>query len=178
MDYWNRLGWVDPFSQKIFSQRQRRYAQVLKDRRVYTPEMVVNGKDGFVGSDRQRAKHRIAQALRDTVDVSLDLTTQSDDNGVRLQVDYRLDVVPENAVLHVALVEKMAQVHVPRGENAGRTLQHFHVVREFVTVKADTAGVVRLKIPDGLEREKIDVIGFVQDKVSMSIFTANLLGQE
>ncbi len=178
VDYWNRLGWVDPFSQKAFSQRQRRYAQVLKDRRVYTPEMVVNGKDGFVGSDRQRAKHRIAQALRDTVDVSLDLTTQSGGNATRLQVVYRLDVVPENAVLHVALVEKMAQVQVPRGENAGRSLQHHHVVREFVSVKADTMGVVRLKIPDGLEREKIDVIGFVQDKVSMSILAANFLGQE
>jgi hypothetical protein len=89
-----------------------------------------------------------------------------------------LDVVPENAVLHVALVEKMAQVQVPRGENAGRSLQHHHVVREFVSVKADTMGVVRLKIPDGLEREKIDVIGFVQDKVSMSILAANFLGQE
>ena len=178
MDYWNRLGWVDPYSQKSFSHRQRRYAQVLKDRRVYTPEMVVNGKDGFVGSDHQRAKHRIAQALRDTIDIYLDLAIQSDDHDVRLQVVYRLDVVPENAMLNVALVEKLAQVHVPRGENAGRNLLHHHVVREFVTIKADTVGVVRLKIPDGLEREKVDIIGFVQDKVSMSILAANIVGQE
>lgn len=178
VDYWNRLGWVDPYSQKAFSQRQRRYAQVLKDRRVYTPEMVVNGKDGFVGSDRLRAKHRIAQALQETLNLSLDLGLRSADDETRLQVVYRLDVVPENAVLNVALVETLAQVHVPKGENAGRTLQHHHVVREFVTIKADTAGVVRLQKPDGLEREQIEIIGFVQDKTSMHILVANMARKE
>ena len=173
VDYWNRLGWIDPFSQKKFSQRQRRYAKVLKDRRVYTPEMVVNGQDGFVGSDRLRAKHRIEQALKKVPEIALGLNLAQGAKKDRLQVTYAMDVERDGAVLNVALVEKKTQVNVLRGENEGRLLTHHHVVREFVTVKADLSGMVRLKLPDGLDADDVDVIGFIQDKASMSILAVN-----
>lgn len=172
VDYWDRLGWRDPFGQKAFSKRQRRYAQVLKDRRVYTPEMVVNGRDGFVGSDRLRAKHRIEQALKDVPEISLRLNLTSGTQKGRLLVAYEIDVEQEGAVLNVALAEKKAEVNVPRGENAGRLLTHHNVVREFVTVKAEAGGTVRLKLPDGLQADDVEVIGFVQDKKTMSILAA------
>jgi hypothetical protein len=176
VDYWNRLGWIDPFSQKVFSDRQRRYAQVLNDRRVYTPEMVVNGKDGFIGSDRLRAEHRVEQALQTNPGFTLDLTVSDGYKKDRVQISYRLDAVPEKAVLNVALVEKSVEILVPRGENAGRTLHHHHTVREWVTVKADTAGAVRLVLPGGLEWGDVEIIGFVQDKETMHILAANRAG--
>ena len=175
VDYWNRLGWVDPFSQKTFSQRQRRYAQVLKDNRVYTPEMVVNGRDGFVGSDRRRAQLRIDQALDDAPEGTLVLGLSQGAKKDRLLLEYRLDVVFDSGVLNVALVEKNKKVDVPRGENAGRTLQHHHIVREFVTVKADSSGTVRLKIPNGLQRGDVDVIAFVQNRETMHVLAADMV---
>lgn len=174
VDYWNRLGWVDPFSDSDFSKRQRRYAQVLKDRRVYTPEMVINGQDGFIGSDRLRAQHRISQALKDSARVDLAMTFEVGPNDDRLKVHYQLDSVPDETVFHVALVERMAKVDVPHGENAGRTLQHHHVVREFVTVPADAQGTVRIKIPDGLQLGDFEIIGFLQHKKTMHILAADL----
>src|SRR5947208_3501621 len=55
VDYWNQLGWADPFSSAGFTDRQRQYAEVLHGDGVYTPQMVVDGKTGFVGSDNQKA---------------------------------------------------------------------------------------------------------------------------
>src|SRR5258708_32270766 len=62
VDYWNRLGWVDPFSSPDFSARQQGYARLANSAEIYTPQMIVNGTDGFVGSDRQRAVAAIRRA--------------------------------------------------------------------------------------------------------------------
>lgn len=168
------MGWVDPFSDGDYSKRQRQYATVLKDNRVYTPELVINGRDGFVGSDRLRATHRIQAALADSSSVGLELTLKRGPKANRLLAEYVVGQVLEDAVVNVALLQKKAMVEIPRGENAGRTLTHHHVVREFVTVKAEASGQIRLKLPDELAFEDIDVIGFVQDKKTMHILGANL----
>jgi hypothetical protein len=62
VDYWNRLGWADPFSSAALTERQRQYATVLRGNRVYTPQMVVDGQAGFVGSDSPQALRAIAEA--------------------------------------------------------------------------------------------------------------------
>src|SRR5690242_9785709 len=64
VDYWDRLGWRDPFSSRQFTARQQDYAQVLHDNGPYTPQMVVDGGAGFVGSESAQALRTIAQAAR------------------------------------------------------------------------------------------------------------------
>jgi hypothetical protein len=64
VDYWNNLGWRDRFSDKAYSHRQRRYAEVLNLDGVYTPQMIVSGREEFVGSDRARAYRSIQTALQ------------------------------------------------------------------------------------------------------------------
>ncbi len=63
VDYWNQLGWADPFSSPLYSQRQHEYAGRLKGD-VYTPELVVDGMKGMVGSDEREAVEAIREALR------------------------------------------------------------------------------------------------------------------
>nr|MBA2527451.1 DUF1223 domain-containing protein [Pyrinomonadaceae bacterium] len=65
VDYWNRLGWADPFSSPQFSDRQKGYAQAFRQPRIYTPQMVVDGRAEFVGSDARRAREEIAKAARE-----------------------------------------------------------------------------------------------------------------
>src|SRR5262249_9599543 len=62
VDYWNDLGWADPFSSDVYTSRQRAYTSVLTDRSAYTPQMVVDGRFGFVGSQRGTAESAIARA--------------------------------------------------------------------------------------------------------------------
>src|SRR5882724_10951247 len=64
VDYWNQLGWTDPFSSASLTERQRQYTAVLRGDGVYTPQMIVDGKIGFVGSDRQKALPAIAEAAK------------------------------------------------------------------------------------------------------------------
>src|SRR6266404_5133104 len=74
VDYWNRLGWADPYSSSEFSARQNDYARAFDTDGVYTPQMIVDGRAQFVGSDSGRARKAIAGALRDskaTVTVNL-----------------------------------------------------------------------------------------------------------
>jgi len=128
VDYWNYLGWSDPYSQEVFSERQRTYAGVL-DGRVYTPELVVNGEVGLVGSQRRQVEAAIEEALRRTSSVDVVLTVRSDGNV--LLADCVLTKAPPDAVLHLAVVERSASQSVSRGENRGRTLSHTNVVRVF-----------------------------------------------
>src|SRR5882724_13421492 len=64
VDYWNQLGWTDPFSSSFFSERQRRYAETFRGDGVYTPQMVVDGRAQLVGSDSQTALRAIAEAAK------------------------------------------------------------------------------------------------------------------
>lgn len=73
VDYWNYLGWEDIYASSEFSDRQRTYAEALKTNRIYTPQMIVNGNDEFVGSNRNRAKKSIRSALKKAAGIRITL---------------------------------------------------------------------------------------------------------
>src|SRR3954462_2451752 len=64
VDYWNQLGWTDPFSSAGFSERQKQYANIFRGDGVFTPQMVVDGKSQLVGSDSQKALRAITEAAK------------------------------------------------------------------------------------------------------------------
>ena len=64
VDYWNRLGWADPFSSAAFSERQNQYARAFGTNQIYTPQMVVDGRTAFIGSQEGKARREIAQAAQ------------------------------------------------------------------------------------------------------------------
>ena len=128
VDYWNYLGWKDPFSSPQFSERQYLYSQFLPGG-VYTPEMIINGCEAFIGSDEKKAneliKHFLAQNPSNQIHLNLV------QNGKSLVVNYTVDHLQDNVVINVALVERGLVSHVTAGENKGRTLNHDNVVRVF-----------------------------------------------
>ena len=131
VDYWNSLGWRDPYSAAAYTQRQQAYGDD-----IYTPQMVVNGTNLFVGSNRQRAEAAIDQALAAAPRVTL--TVQRQDRGISYQADH----APEGARLCVAVVDAHQTSKVTRGENEGRTLEHARVVRGFTDTPCARAGTV------------------------------------
>ena len=72
VDYWDRLGWKDPFSSDAATARQNAYAKAWGTRRLYTPQMVVNGREEFVGSSEAQADAAVAAALKRPATVALD----------------------------------------------------------------------------------------------------------
>lgn len=160
VDYWNRLGWEDPYSKSAFSQRQRQYGQALGVD-TYTPQIVVNGRQAMVGSRTGRVQGAIESALAEPtrVDVTLSVGTKEDD----LEVAYRVvDTPPDDATLRLAVVERGLSQEVTRGENAGRTLRHANVVRSFTSTPARSEGTSSLSVPDAVDRSQASIIAYVQ----------------
>ncbi|APZ90975.1 putative secreted protein [Fuerstiella marisgermanici] len=159
VDYWNDLGWEDPFSIATATLRQRRYASVFKAKRIYTPQIVVNGQTQFLGSDRERSDASIASELRTAGESSLTLTaTVVDDQVV---VKWTTDDALAD-LLNVALVQKEAERSVDAGENGGRTLKHVNVVRNFKVVRTFPAADVVLETPKGFAASDYHVVAFLQ----------------
>lgn len=164
VDYWNYLGWRDPFSDAQFSQRQRDYARRLNSR-VYTPQMIVNGQTEFVGSRRREATQHLSDALAARPDRMVRATATRD--GDRVSVDFSTDAT--RGTVHVALVERGIETAVGRGENRNRTLRHDNVVRAFASVAAPGSGdgSVVLEVPKSskypVNHARTEVIVYVQD---------------
>ncbi|CAN5562969.1 DUF1223 domain-containing protein [soil metagenome] len=164
IDYWDRLGWKDPFSSAASTQRQQAYARVLGSQ-MYTPQMIVNGRTEFVGSDSGRAKKEIEAALADQAAalVTVHASRQSD---TAIAIDFAVEHAPADAVLNLVAAEGSLTVKVPRGENGGRTLHHENVARamETVPLKTGATGKIVLTVPAGMDDRNVAVIGFVQDQ--------------
>lgn len=124
VDYWDNLGWPDPFASPAWSARQREYADALGDDRVYTPQMVVAGRVGFVGSDALRAAKAIAGA---PAQKTLSVTATWAKSQVMLD-----GIAPADATLIVAIFQDGTRTKVPKGENAGEVLTGERVVRKLV----------------------------------------------
>lgn len=168
--YWDYLGWRDPFGSASFDERQRRYARVLSER-VYTPQMIVNGHEVFVGSNRGKAKAAIAAALaeRDPAPAGLALAVQPPAAG-RLKVSWSLARPQKGRTIHIALLESGLASKVTRGENQGKTLAHADVVRAFASdVGDDERGEVTLTVPPDLDPGKAQLVAILQDQASLKI---------
>ena len=170
MDYWNYLGWTDPFSSGAFSERQRAYARAMGLESIYTPQMIVNGTDQFVGHRAVEADASIKRALSQRVPVRISLTVQKRSDS-EWDVAYETTNASEDLVLNVALVQRETYQNVAAGENMGRRLPHCNVVRIFKTVPIGK-GAMTLAIPRDLVSEKLAVVGYVQNPVSMHIVGA------
>lgn len=128
VDYWDHLGWKDPFSSPEFTERQKMYGQAFNQSSIYTPEIVIQGKAGFVGSDLRAARRVIQEELRQqrsSVDVRLKPSGKATEVGLKLAAD----VAGAAKTAEIILFENAPAVAVLRGENAGVTMSGRYAVR-------------------------------------------------
>src|SRR5687768_16482369 len=126
VDYWDDLGWPDPYASPAWTERQREYAEALRDRSVYTPQLVVAGKTGLVGSNTVSAMRAIAGAPKQKP-----LAARATWTKTTITVEA---TAPADADVVVAIWQDGTRTKVPRGENAGRTLVADRVVRKLVRI--------------------------------------------
>ena len=136
VDYWNHLGWADPYSSAAFTERQREYSQSLRAG-VYTPQMVVDGNIQFVGGDREAAIEAITNASRMSKATVRIQPIAPANSSARNRVSFTVEVanIPlngakEKGLVFLAVTENNLQSNVAGGENSGRNLKHTAVVRQ------------------------------------------------
>lgn len=127
VDYWDDLGWRDPFSSHALTVRQEEYVSRLRLASAYTPQMVVDGAYQFVGSDRRNAT-KAFESARSAQKTGIHITSLKVDGGT-LRAHVESDLLPVKADVLVALVTEHAESEVARGENGGHKLQHVAIVR-------------------------------------------------
>jgi hypothetical protein len=131
VDYWNKLGWLDPFASAEWTRRQRRYAQLLKDD-VYTPALVVNGVHMVVGSSRAVVLSAMAEPHAFPVRAEL----RRSEVGLQASIGPR----PEGAIVSLVMYDGSRATGVRAGENAGRKLRETNIVRSMIVVESADAG--------------------------------------
>lgn len=142
VDYWNYIGWQDPFSSPEVSERQRAYGKSLGLRVVYTPQIVVDGRHDVVGTDRAAIEKAIAEAAaRRHVDVAL-----RGDDAAGYRVALPQTALEEPARIWLVLYDREHETPVSRGENAGRTIRNSNVVRAIVPLGRWSGAATELPI--------------------------------
>jgi hypothetical protein len=168
VDYWDRLGWKDPFSSPQYTARQQDYTNKYNFDGVYTPQLVVDGRFGFVGSDGREASAAIQKAIREQK-IPIEISKVSrEGNQVTAHIELHAD---ENykggrAILYVAIADNRAESHVVRGENAGRSLAHVaitRVLKQLGTIELDSASAKDVTLSVHPEANGSRIVAFVQD---------------
>lgn len=150
VDYWNELGWPDRFADARFSERQRATAARWPRPRVYTPAVVVDGREASAWRNSLAHPDRTAAA-------PLSATLRESDDGVAIRL-----AVPQGLSLHAAVTEDGLFTRVGAGENRGRTLRHDHVVRAFAGPARGQAEL-RLTWPADLAHRQARLLVWLED---------------
>ena len=167
VDYWNRLGWKDPYSAKAYTERQYAYARKIEKSSVYTPQMVVNGQEEFVGSNSWAAEKAIKRASSTADGVTFTVENITEKDG-ELQITYQSTGGAQQRV-NIALVERGIETYVKRGENSGRTLKHDNVVRAFEQQSLQSEDEITIALPADIDLAKSSIILYAQDGQSLAI---------
>lgn len=169
VDYWDRLGWPDRFAQPQFTQRQRAIAARHRTRTIYTPQVVLHGRDfpkwGGIEAEVQRINQTRARA-----EITLEATPPvSSRMAVTVQASVPQAEARAQARLYVALYENHLSSAVTAGENSGHTLRHDYVVRQWLgPVELDAQGAARLQqtltLASDWKPADLGLVAFVQQE--------------
>jgi len=167
VDYWNRTGWKDPYSSSFYSQRQIAYANSFRIDGPYTPQMVVDGRAEFVGSDVKRAQHAVGVA-QSVPKASLHITGLGFTGPDSLHAHLETGKISADGQVFVAVALDRAESQVSAGENSGKHLTHVAVAQVLSKVGTVEKGKsfsqdVDLKLDPKMDRSSLRVIAFVQE---------------
>lgn len=177
VDYWDRLGWTDPWSSAAATARQRSFAPLKSG--SYTPQAVVDGRTEMVGSRGAAVEQAVANAAKEAhAKIELEVVPVAGDTGA-FDVSTKTAALPAGsaeASFFVAVVQDTGRVVVPRGENAGQTLEHTAIVRSILELGAGGSARTRLRAPAAVEApggSTFSVVAFVQERASRKILGVN-----
>ena len=169
VDYWDYLGWKDVFGDARFSERQRVMARVAGARAIYTPQVVVGGRDFTRWREKGAVEGTLSAAQGKPSRASLRIDVQGD--AARVSAQMGAGVPTDDVVLHVALTQDNLVTQVRAGENRGATLRHDFVVRELQSKAQWDGPSISMDVP--LSRfPNASVAAFLQSRASGEVLQA------
>ena len=180
VDYWNHLGWADPFSSPEFSRRQETYSAIFPDAGVYTPQMIVDGRAQFIGSRSREARDQILAAASHPKAQLLLAQTSSSPRArtFELNLDPSSSATASSRLdLWVAITEKGLHSNVTSGENSGESLYHAPLVRQLlklhsVSLPLSSPVTFSLQFREEWLPANLTVVAFLTDPHSRQVLAA------
>ncbi|MES2005919.1 MAG: DUF1223 domain-containing protein [Bacteroidota bacterium] len=171
VDYWDRLGWTDPFSNRMYSERQQWYSSHLPKGSVYTPQLIVNGRNEAIGSNRNTIGKLVQQELKAAApgEIVIDEITVGKN---MINFHYTTNVTTQDAVLNVALIQREATTQIKAGENEGVTLTNHNIVRSFITQPVSKEGTGIVNLPASFKASEYALVLYTQGRKDISITAA------
>jgi hypothetical protein len=170
VDYWDHLGWRDPYSSPDMTERQGAYVRALRLQTAYTPQFIVDGTTELLPGEHDNRKVIEKAAAAPTIPVRIGAVTVDGGNPavMRTRIDADGSADKHNADVYVAIALDRAESHVLRGENAGRKLSYVAVVQRIVKVGklkkgANFSQEVQFKLKPGTDPSNVRLIAFVQE---------------
>jgi hypothetical protein len=164
IEYWDYLGWKDTLADSRFSARQKAYSQMRGDRDVYTPQAIVNGSANVIGSDRAGIESAIQSTQKAGV-MSVPVTMTL--SGKQINVSVAASKTPTSAhgEIWICSVSKSVPISIGRGENRGREVTYYNVVRNILKVGDWNGSSASWTVPlENVSRDGVDAaVVFVQD---------------
>ena len=183
VDYWDEQGWKDPFSSYVWTERQREYAGTLRSGNPYTPQMVIDGTVGFVGSHSAMARDAILKAAAEQkTKIDLTETTPVENKSVTFKVDIEklIGASPkDSSEVILGITENGLHSSVKAGENSGKELSHSAVLRELKVLgvvgkygKDSFSSQPSVKLDSKWDVANLRAVVFVQERKSRRILGA------
>ncbi|WP_193181586.1 DUF1223 domain-containing protein [Nisaea sediminum] len=147
VDYWNYIGWKDPFSSKAMSERQHRYGRAMRLSSIYTPQLVIDGEVDLVGSRRGQVMAELEERRGAAPGTGVGVTLEPDGTEFVLTLSPWGESSMAGADLFLVGSDERHVTEVPRGENRGRTLEDFAVVRFYAPLGAWDGKAMKYRIP-------------------------------
>ena len=184
VDYWNHDGWIDPFSAAEWTQRQRDYAAVFKLDGVYTPQMVIDGREQFVGTHIREVSNAIlnnARVPKAELTITESAAEAKEPRHFKVNVtNLTAGATGDSTGVYFAITEKGLHSEVDRGENAGKHLHHASIVRWMRKIglangKASTSpfsAEAAVKLKPTWNVDNLRAVAFVQERRSRRMLGA------
>lgn len=183
VDYWNDLGWVDPYSSPEFTDRQRTYASVFRNASIYTPQMIVSGQSEFVGSNLRKAKVEVRRLRSLPTAAFIQIEPEWKDKDLLVVISAGSNASSgrfgKKTRVMLALFENDLHMSVRRGENAGKTHKGNFIVRRFMDLgafKPSSSSMFKEEVlipwDPSWKREGCGLAAFLQDRQTMKVYAA------
>lgn len=165
VDYWNYIGWKDPFSTKEFTNIQRYYGQKFRSNSIYTPQLVINGNEHVVGSNEVTIHKKIKRYLKKSSKFKLNISeTIKEENG--FTISFNISGKVNNSILEAFIVLDEKTTNIKRGENRNRTIVNSNIVVAR-TVKSvnKNSGSIHIKTPKIIsKKDKLRLVLVLKDE--------------
>jgi hypothetical protein len=165
IDYWDYLGWKDTLADARFSARQKAYSRVRGDREVYTPQAVINGSAHVIGSDREGLEDAIGATRKQDGVMSIPVTMTQSGKQLTVSVAAAGNGGAAHGEVWICSISKAVPISIGRGENRGREITYYNVVRNLVKLGDWNGNSGSWTVPiDKIAHEGVDAaVAYVQD---------------